>query len=420
MITKVVRSFCLGVLLAQPLLAMDWPRWGGPDGDGRAPDGALAPERLAGELKTIWRAPIGNGLGSPVVSGDKVFYLDNQQNQETLHAAEAASGKAIWNVPIDEVFKDTQSAPGPRGTPLVDGDFVYANSCQGEFKCLRVADGGLVWKTSFTRDFHAYFLGERGDAPGASRHGYTGSPTIEGERMYVNVGGTNGASVVCFNKRNGQVIWQSQNDIPGHASPRVATLAGVKQVVSFTAEAVIGLAAEDGRLLWRIPVQTRLGRHAVTPVIAGDFIVVSSHQAGLIGIQVTANQGAIRAERVWLNKPLAINFSSPVAADGCLYGLGPGRKLVCVDLRTGEKTWEQEDAFAGAMDKDYAAFIVLKDRILGLGYNGRLALFAVDRQAYRSLGDAKVCGDTWCNPAYADGRLFLRDERELLCVRLAP
>ena len=401
-------------------LAADWPRWRGPDGTGHVPAGVAVPKTLPGEPKMVWHVKIGDGLASPVVSGGKVFYLDHQQGKETVHAAEAASGKALWSAALDEVFKDAQSAPGPRCTPVVDGERVYVQSCRGEFQCLGAADGKVIWRTNFVKDFGAVFIGEKGSATGASRHGYAGSPTVDGDRLFVNVGGTSGASVVCFNKQSGQVIWKSQNDIPGYSGPVIAALAGTKQVITFTSEAVIGLAAGDGALLWRAAVKTSLGRHVTTPVVVDDRVMVASFQAGLIGLKVSKEGDAFKAERAWTAKGLSINFSSPVAVGSFLYGLGPSNTLFCLDVRTGEKAWAKEGFFSDMVKTGYASFLVMGDSILALADGGQLVLFAADPKECREIGKVRVGGQNWCNPAYADGKLYLRDAQELRCVDLVP
>jgi len=410
----------LGLGQARWCPAADWPRWRGPDGTGHVPAGAAVPQTLPAEPPVVWRTRVGDGVGSPVVSGGKVFYLDNQQAKETVHAVDAASGKELWNATLDDVFEDFQSKPGPRTTPVVDGDRVYVQSCRGEFQCLAVADGKPIWRVNFVKDFGAVFIGEKGDAVGAVRHGYAGPPWVDGDRLLVGVGGREGASVVCFDKRDGRVLWKSQNDVPGYDGPIVATLAGAKQVVSFTAEGVIGLAADDGALAWRFPVKTAFGRHVTTPVVVGDIVLVASHTAGLMGIRVAKQGGGLQAEQAWLAKNLACNFSDPVAVGPYLYGLGPGNLLFCADARTGEKAWGESEFFSGMLEKGWASFIVMHDKILVLAERGQLLLVAADPKACRILGKAEACGKNWCNPAYADGRLYLRDAQELRCLRLLP
>ena len=402
------------------LLAADWPRWRGPDGTGHVPADAVVPQTLPAEPKVIWQINVGSSLGSPVVSGGNVFHLDNQQNQETLHALEAATGRELWSVACAVVHKDNQSAPGPRSSPLVDGDRVYVQSCRGELQCLGAADGRKIWNANFIRDFNAVYIGEKGQAIGASRHGYTGSPVIDGDRIIVNAGGTNGASVVCFEKHDGRVLWKSQNDQAAYVGPVIAQLGGLKQAVVFTVESVLGLDITNGALLWRVPVKTRLGRHVTTPVIVDNLVIVSSHEAGLMALRITRNGIAWKAEPAWLSQELAINMSSPVVVGHYLYGLAKGKKLICVDVRTGEEKWVSTQALTGTLVNDHAAFLVMHNQLLVLTYDGQLLLIAADPQACRVISSLTICGKTWCNPAYADGRLYLRDAQTLRCVQLIP
>jgi outer membrane protein assembly factor BamB len=401
-------------------LAGDWPCWRGPEGTGHVPEGVAVPKTLPAEPAVIWHVPVGNGLASPIVSAGKVVYLDHQQGKEVVHAADAATGKEVWSVPLDEVFKDAQSVPGPRCTPSADGQRVYVQSCRGEFQCLSLADGKQVWRTHFVKDFGAKFFGETGPAAGASRHGYTGSPLIDGDRLLVGVGGAKGASVVCFDKATGKVLWQSQDDVPGYSGPVIAIIGGALQVVSFTAVAVIGLDAADGKLLWRFPVRTSLGRHAMTPLAVGDVVVVSSHEAGLLGVRVSKDGEAWQAKQAWVSKPLAVNFASCVAAGNFLYGLGPAKTLFCLDAQTGQKAWAKENFYSDSGAKIYASFLVMGQNILMLAESGELFLLPADPKELRTISTAKACGRNWCNPAYADGKLFLRDEKELRCLQLLP
>lgn len=400
--------------------AADWPRWRGPGNTGHIPDGEPFPEALPEVVKPLWRVPVGPGLSSPVVAGGRVFHLDNVAGQETAHALDADTGRDVWQTPFDEVHKDYQSEPGPRCTPTVDGDRVYVQSCRGELRCLAADNGATLWRLNYVRDLGALFFGETGPASGASRHGNTAAPLVEGDRLYVAAGGKPGASVMCLDKRDGRVIWTSQDDTPGYAALFAADLGGVRQVLAFTAVAVIGLDTASGDLLWRVPVKTSLGRHIMTPVVAGDRVLVSSHEAGLMGIRVTREGGMLAAATDWVSRPAAINCSSPVLVGSHLYGIGPSKKLECVDVRTGALAWS-ETAFAPApLKRDWAAFLGVGNRILILGDNGWLVLFEADPSAFRPVARLELCGPNWCHPAYADGRLYVRDSKELLCVPLLP
>jgi outer membrane protein assembly factor BamB len=402
-------TFAALFLSQAAVLASDWPQWRGPSQDGHVPPGDAVPTTLPAEPKKLWSLKAGEGFSSPVVAGRRVFYMDNVEGKETLHAVDATGGKPLWSEVIDDTFTDKQGPPGPRSTPTVDGDRVYAQSCQGELQCRNVADGRLVWRKHFTRDFGAVFIGETGTAVGATRHGNTAPPVVDGDRLIALAGGTNGASVVCLDKRTGNTLWKSQNDEAGYAPAVIATLAGKRQYVVFTAEGVIGLEDTSGRLLWRFPIKTRFARHVTTPVIVGDLVVVSSHEHGLFGLRVAREGGGLGVSQAWLLKEAAMNFSSPVAVDGHVYGLGPQRNIVCVDAGAGKLAWSQDGYITSAANKAHASFLVLGKNLLMTTDSGELALFAADAQEFRGLARLQVSGSTWSSPAYADGKLFVKD-----------
>ena len=416
MLRRPLPSLCLVLFLATSFAAAaDWPRWRGPENTGWVPAGADVPLTLPAAPKLLWEVTLGAGVGSPAVAEGRVFCLDNRKEKETLCAYDLATGKESWNVPIDETISDTQGA-SPRGTPVVDGPRVFVQSCRGEFQCRQAADGKLLWRVSFVKDFAAVFTGEKGSAQGASRHGYTGPPLVDGERIIVGVGGRHGASIVCFDKTNGKVLWKSQDDIPGYAGPVIATLAGVKQVVSFTAAGLLGLDAGSGKLLWRTAVKTSFSRHVSTPVACGDVVVVSSHEAGLLGFRISPPGPGLRAEQAWVRKDLAIDFSSPVLVGRHIYGLGPKKKLFCVDVQTGKEAWAKSGVVASPAK--FVSLLVMKDNLFVLGDSGQAYLVAADPKECRVVSSTKVCGDNWCNPAYVDGKLLTRDHEGLRCLEL--
>ena len=287
-----------------------------------------------------------------------------------------------------------------------------------------VADGQLVWRVNFIKDFGADFIGEDSKVPGAAEHGYTATPVIDAKRLIACVGGTNGAGVVCFDKRTGKVIWKSQNDLAAYAAPIIATLAGVKQAVCFTVAGLIGLDMRDGKLLWRVPHVSSYGRNVTTPVVAGDWVVVGSYQNGSFGVKISTDGTGQRAEQVWLNKAAAMNFSNPIVFGQHVYGLGPAKNLICLEVETGKIAWSKEGYFTTAANVAHAAFLGMGENILVATDGGQLVLMAADPAEFRELSRAQVCGLNWCSPAYADGRLYIRDgiksTGNLFCVELVP
>lgn len=418
-------NLCAAITLAVAHgFAADWPGWLGPARDGHAAAGSIVPKSLPLEPRRVWALPIGEGHASPVVAGDKVFYLDAQEGKEVVHAIDRNTGRELWRAPLDEGFKNGQTKPGPRAAPLVDGDCVYVQSCLGEFRCLAVADGQLKWRVNFTEEFHAEVPAEKGLNKGAQRHGFTAAPWVDGDRLIALVGDTNGAGMVCFDKFTGKVLWQSLNDRAANAAPITALIGGSepKQVLAFTVEGLIGVNLQTGELLWRIPLTTTHGRHVTTPIIDGNIVMVASKENSLMGVELTAEPGTAKwkAAIKWQTKDHLVNFSSPVAVGGYVYGLGPNKNLFCVETKTGKPMWSEEGFTLKPAENAHLAIIVLGENLLILTETGELVLVAANPKEFKELGRAQVCRSNWCNPAYADGKLFLRDDRELICVDLLP
>src|SRR5262249_53544936 len=198
---------------------------------------------------------------------------------------------------------------GPRSTPILDGDRVYVQSCNGELRCLSLADGKEIWGTSFTRDFGIKFLGSKANEGTATRRGNNGCGVIEDNRIFVPVGGTEGASLGCFDKTTGRVLWKSGRDEAAYSSFMMATLAGVRQVVAFTADALLGADPATGRILWRVPIKTNAKRHAASPVILGDVVVVNSHSIGMLAFRIEKSGDEFKATPAWANPALEIHLA---------------------------------------------------------------------------------------------------------------
>lgn len=404
------------ILASESVFASDWPQWRGPFRNAYAPADAPEITSLPRELKPIWKIPVGGGFSAPVVAAKKLVYLDENGAKEVAHLLDATSGKELWKVEYADRFQDEWGA-GPRATAIMDGDRVYVQACNGEFRCLQLADGKLVWGTSFEKDFGVKFLGSKANEGTATRRGNNGSGVIEGQRLFLPVGSTQGASLVCFDKMTGKVLWKSGDDEAAYSSPIVATLAGIKQVIAFTADALLGAQLETGKILWRVPLKTNAKRHAAMPVIWDDHVAVNSHTIGLVAFGISKDSGGIKAAEAWANKDLKINLATPVLVDGYLYCQGANKDYVCASAANGELKWSQPGFGQGK--KDYASTIVTGKNLLVLAEDGQLLLLKANPEKYTELGRVQACGNTWSFPAYADGKLYVRDGRQLACLDLA-
>jgi outer membrane protein assembly factor BamB len=299
---------------------------------------------------------------------------------------------------------------------LIEGDRIYVQSCDGEFRCFNLADGKTIWGTSFEKDFGVKFLGSKVNEGTATRRGNNGSGIIDGDRIFLPVGNTGGASLVCFDKLTGKVQWKAGSDEAAYSSLMIATVAGVRQLVAFTADALLGADLQSGKILWRVPFKTDAKRHAGSPVIVGDTVVVNSQTIGMVGTKISTDSGGLLASEAWVNKALKINLATPVLVGQHLYSQGVSPNYICADARTGELKWAQP-GFVGGKEA-YCSTIVIGKNLLVLTHDGQLLLLAADPAKYTELGRLQVCGKTWSFPAYADGKLFVRDERTLLCIDL--
>jgi outer membrane protein assembly factor BamB len=276
----------------------------------------------------------------------------------------------------------------------------------------------VLWGVSFEKDFGVKFLGSKADEGTSARRGNNGSALVDGEAVIVPVGSTNGATLVCFDKRDGKVLWKAGDDEAAYSSPVVATLAGVKQVVFFNADALMGVERVHGTVLWRVPFRTNAKRHAATPIIIGDTVIVNSHTIGLVATKIIRDGAAMRAVPLWANHELKINLSTTVRVGDYLYGQGPRQNFICADARTGVTQW-QAPGFGGRETAN-ASTIAIGKNLLILTDEGELVLAAARADQYTELSRVQVCGKTWNFPAFADGHLYVRDARELICYDLLP
>jgi outer membrane protein assembly factor BamB len=405
------------ISLAMTAWAGDWPGWFGPGRDGHASADSPALDKLPADLKVVWRKKIGGGFSSPVAANGKVVFMDENGSEEIAHLLDAETGAEVWKVALGDIYRDEWGA-GPRSTPIIDGNRIYAQTCKGEFRCLDLETGKTIWGANFEKDFGVKFLGSKAREGTAARRGNNGSPLVDGDAVIVPVGATNGATLVCFDKTDGRVLWKAGNDEAAYSSPIVATLAGVKQVVAFTADGLMGVDREHGSILWRVPLLTDAKRHAATPLIYGNMVIVSSHTFGLVAIEIANEGGALRAAPRWANEELKINLSTAVCVGEYLYGQGAGETFFCASASTGETKWETP--WPESPGTENTSTIVVGTNLLALTQNGELVLVAARPDAYKELSRVQVCGKNWNFPALAGGRLYVRDSRELMCVTLVP
>ncbi len=404
------RSLAVLVVCASVGRAADWPQWLGPDRDGATAEKVVP---WKGPLKVLWRQPLGEGHSSPVVAGGRVYVHARVPgaDSEVLHAFDAKDGKPLWSTPYPRGPYQGKFGLGPRSTPTVADGKVYTLGITGILTCFDADRGKQLWQVNLLKRFQARNL----------VFGVSCSPLVEGKLVLVNVGGK-GASVVALNRESGETVWQKLDDGASYSSPIVFGKGKARQVVFFTQEGLVSLRPTDGTVFWKYPLKDQLSESSSTPVRVGDLVVGSAITAGSAAVRVIppAPGREAKATEVWKNPDLTCYFSTPVAVGKDHLYLVTGSLLAgqatlrCVETATGKELWKK-----GGVGKYHASLLRTGDnKLLMLEEAGHLVLLDPSPNEYRELARAKVCGNTWAHPAVADGRLYVRDGKELICVQL--
>jgi outer membrane protein assembly factor BamB len=405
--SRVLLALGVSLGLAVPAAAADWPQFLGPTRDNATPE-TVAP--WTGDLKVLWTKPVGEAHSSPVVADGVVyaFYQPSGKNADALAAFDAKTGERKWEKSYDRPEFKPLFGNGPRSSPAVAGGKVFTEGGTGILACWDAATGAIDWKVDALKEFKANNL----------FFGTSASPLVTDGKVVTLVGGK-GAGLVAFDAKTGKAAWQVSDDPASYASPVVID----KQVVALTGSNLRGVGP-DGKSLWAVPFKDALNESSTTPLAAGGLVFASSVTAGSIAVQVTETGGQYKAEKVWAKKELTCYFSTPVVVGDYLFMVNgaatitnPTIVLRCVEVKTGTVLWEKKN-----VGKYHAAILRCgpagKEKLLMLDDNGDLTLFEPNPKEFKELARSKVCGKTWAHPALVDGRLYLRDEKDLVCVEL--
>lgn len=395
--------------LASVAQAADWPNWLGPQRNGASPEKGLLTTWPAGGPKVLWKVEGGDGYSAVAVASGRAYTLVQRGKQELVLALDAVKGSELWATPIGPAYKN-QFGDGPRSTPAVEGKFVYATSVTGPAVCLEAETGKIVWQ----RDLLKHFKGENID------WGLSASPVLDGDRLYV-VPGAPGAGVAALHKKTGEVLWKTGDDKAGYASPVAVTVAGQPQVLFFTGGAFLGVHAADGKEAWRIPWKTEYDVNICTPLVVDDTVFIASGEK--VGSTLFRLSGGGKPDVVWESKGpkgvMTTYWANAVVHDGHLYGVSGEFSgvinLNCVELKTGNLVWSKERfGKASLLLADGHLFVTTKNADKT---GGDLVLIKATPKGYEEKARLpKLLADNRTVPTLAEGRLYLRDRKQILCL----
>jgi outer membrane protein assembly factor BamB len=401
----------------RPAAGDDWPQWQGPDRNAISKEKGLLKEWPKDGPPLAWKAKgLGGGQSTPSVAAGRIFGMSHRGADEVVWAVSEKDGSALWVTRLGPTFaqdKYPQASEGPGSTPTVDGERLYVIGLGGTVSCLQAADGKLVWQRSLVQDFG-------GSVPIWS---YRESPLVDGDKVVVTPGGPD-ATVVALDKQTGKTIWKSQ--VPG--SPKVAyasaiafDFAGQRQYAQFTAGGVVGVAASDGKFLWRFdrPANSN-GINCSTPIYQDGRVFAASaygNGGGLAKLGKDAS-GAMTAEEVYFTPKMQNHHGGMIVHEGTLYGANGGNSggfLLALDFLTGEIRWDERAAERRAPKGSVA---LADGRLYYRTEEGPMLLIEPSPKAYLERGrfeqPERSDKPSWAHPVIANGKLLLRDQDVLL------
>ena len=399
-------ALLIGLAVAAPVVATDWPQVLGPQRNGTYSGPPLAEAWGASGPKVVWRKQVGQAFAGPAVVQNRVLLFHRIGNEEVLESLDAKTGAPVWRYAYPTNYRDDFGFDeGPRAVPVVADGIVYTFGAQGQLHAVDLAKGTRVWSEDTMKRFNVpkgYF-------------GAAGSPLVEGGRVIANVGGDK-AGIVAFEAKTGKVVWTATEDDASYSSGMAATIGGRRSAVFLTRDNLIGLDPTSGAILFQRRWRARIAAsvNAATPLVVGDSIFVSAEYGP--GAGVLRVEGSKLVD-VWTSDEVMSNhYATSVYHDGHLYGFHGrqefGPSLRAVDFKTGAVKWSQDQFRAGSIT-------LAGDRLLIVREGGELILAPASPQAFRPLARAQVLpGVLRPLPAIADGFVYLRNENTLVCLDL--
>lgn len=380
-----------------------WPQFLGPTRDCKLPGPRLATGWSNNPPREIWRRPVGGGWAGFAVARGVAVTQEQRGEQEVIVASDARTGQPLWTHADPTRYATTIAGEGPRAVPAIAGERVFTAGATGILNCLELNSGRLIWSRSFLEE-------NGGKVP---EWGTSVSPLVHDGLVIVSAGGTNGHSLVAYDRDSGRPVWAGGHDRLSYSSPVLLTLGGEPQVVILNHRSVAGHDPRSGRLLWEFVRGTGHPHVAAPVLLPGDRVLVSSgYGVGSDLLDVRRDpEGQWSATRRWKTIRLKAKFTNVVFHDGFIYGLDDGT-LTCLDAETGEPRWKEGRYGHGQV-------ILVGGLLLLTAENGEVALLDPSPEGLRELARFRAfTSKTWNPPALAGEYLFVRNDLEAACFRL--
>ncbi|TWT59060.1 outer membrane biogenesis protein BamB [Thalassoglobus neptunius] len=405
----------------------DWPQWGGPQRDAVWRESGIVESLPAGLLPRVWSTPIEEGYSGPAVADGRVFVTDRihgagTNGTERILALDAETGEMLWKHEYPCLY-DISYPAGPRATPVVDGDRVYTIGAVGNFLCLNVSTGDVIWSRDFQKDFGVRL----------PTWGMAASPLVDGDQLITLVGAKDGL-VISFNKYSGEVIWRALDDPAiGYSPPVIHDFNGHRLLIQWHPKAISALRPETGEVVWEVPFAVRSGLTAPMARQHGQRVFVTAFYNGPLMIEV-AEDGS-NAKVLWRGESdseiktdkLHSIISTPWFEDDLIFGVDSYGQLRGLDAGTGERLWETREATGDG--RWWNAFLIPhEDRFFIHNEQGELIVASLGADGYTEHSRALLVEPTrkvqrrmtiWSHPAFAMKSVFARNDKEIVRVDLS-
>jgi outer membrane protein assembly factor BamB len=401
----------------------DWPGWRGPHRDDLSAASGLLKQWPEGGPPLLWQAQgLGAGFSSLAISGNRIYTMGDRRDGQYVLALNRADGKTVWATRVGEAWDDS-NAPGPRGTPTLDGDSVYAIGTEGEVVCLNTVTGQVRWQKSMVRDYNGKMM---------SGWKFSESPLVDGDNLLFTPGSSE-ALIVAVDKHTGKDIWRAEGgavvgnagkDGAGYASMVISEGAGVRQYVQLAGRGLFGVRAQDGKILWSYNRVANNVANIPTPVVRGDYVFASTgYGTGSVLLKLSPSTDGVAAKEVYFldAKTFQNHHGGFVLVGDYIYG-GQGHNNgfpICLDFLTGKVKWGGDIRPEGSQG---SAAVAYADGHLYFRYqNGAMKLIEASPDGYKETGSFRIPGvrlPSWSHPVILDGKLYLREQDTLFCYNV--
>ena len=391
-----------------PLLGAEihWPGWRGPGRDGWVED-FQPPAQWPQRLERVWQSEVGAGYASPVVSEGRIYQQARQGEDEVVWCLDLETGDVKWRMSYAAPFKIAGGGEyhgnGPKSSPALADGKLFTLSIAGILSAWNADSGELLWR----RDYGSRF------GKGHPNWGASTSPLIDGDRVVVHFGTDDQGALIALDAGTGEEVWSHGNEGASYASPILAEIQGISQIVELNMKGLVGLDSKSGQRLWEYSYpQVGSNQNMVTPAFSRGLVLLGGENRGILGLEPRLDDGAWTVNERWHQRKVALNMSSAVVNGDLLYGFSHYDKgrIFCLEIQSGEVLWE-----GPARTGDNVMFLAIPGHVVALLDDGELQIIAASGERFNKVASYRVAeSPTWAPPVLLESKILVKDDQSLI------